>query len=212
MKLRTDFIKSKRAGHASPGLQNHIKPSSLLLYTELEWNSFIGSKWISLFLFLFLCCFIPVHVSIFLCFYSTFFYLYIKFNCILFKEISDSLPLKSSLDISDIIIGVFYRSSHKRCSVKKVFLENSQKFTGKHLCQNLFFNKVAGLRPLLTEHLWWLLLILNIFAIIFLGNFVCDIMRAAAQTDIALLNSGSLRSDTIHPSGPFKMKVMDNLL
>ena len=29
---------------------------------------------------------------------------------------------------------------------KKVFLEIS-KFTGKHLCQCLFFNKVAGLRP-----------------------------------------------------------------
>ena len=39
------------------------------------------------------------------------------------------------------------------------------------------------------------------------GNFICDIMRAATQTDIALLNSGSLRSDTIHKTGPFKMKV-----
>ena len=33
---------------------------------------------------------------------------------------------------------VFY---NKRCS------ENFAKFTGKHLCQSLFFNKVAGLRP-----------------------------------------------------------------
>lgn len=41
---------------------------------------------------------------------------------------------------------------------------------------------------------------------------MCDIMRAATQTDIAILNSGSLRSDTIHPSGPFKMKVINNLL
>lgn len=41
----------------------------------------------------------------------------------------------------------------------------------------------------------------------FIGNFICDIMRAATQTDIALLNSGSLRSDTVHPAGPFKMKV-----
>ena len=29
---------------------------------------------------------------------------------------------------------------------KKVFLEISQKFTGKHLYQSLFLNKVAGLR------------------------------------------------------------------
>ena len=26
-------------------------------------------------------------------------------------------------------------------------LNNFAKLTGKHLCQNLFFNKVAGLRP-----------------------------------------------------------------
>ena len=61
-------------------------------------------------------------------------------------------------------------------------LKNVAKFTGKHLCQSLFFNAVAGLRPatllkkglwrscfpvnfakflrapFLTEHLWWLLL------------------------------------------------------
>ena len=40
------------------------------------------------------------------------------------------------------------------CS-KKVH-RNFSKFTGKHLCQSLFFNKVAGLRPqttFFTEHL-----------------------------------------------------------
>ena len=53
---------------------------------------------------------------------------------------------------------------------KKGVLRNSSKFTGKHLCQRLFFDKVAGLRlfpvnfkkflraPFLIEHLWWLLL------------------------------------------------------
>ena len=30
---------------------------------------------------------------------------------------------------------------------KKGVLKNFTKFTGKHLCQSLFFNKVAGLRP-----------------------------------------------------------------
>ena len=39
------------------------------------------------------------------------------------------------------------RSSHQRCSIKKGVLRNFAKFTGKHLCQSLFFNKVAGLRP-----------------------------------------------------------------
>ena len=47
----------------------------------------------------------------------------------------------------------------QRYSVKKVFLEKGvlfTKFIGTHLCQNLFFNKAAGLRPatLLKKRLW----------------------------------------------------------
>ena len=34
----------------------------------------------------------------------------------------------------------------QRCSVKKGVPRNFEKFTGTHLCQSLFFNKVAGLR------------------------------------------------------------------
>ena len=39
------------------------------------------------------------------------------------------------------------RSSHQSCSVTKGALRNFAKFMGKHQCQNLFFNKVAGLIP-----------------------------------------------------------------
>ena len=48
-----------------------------------------------------------------------------------------------------------YRSSHRRCSVRKRGFRNLAKFTGKSLCQSLFFNKVAG-RPatLLEKKLW----------------------------------------------------------
>ena len=38
------------------------------------------------------------------------------------------------------------RSSRRKCSVRKVVLRNFTKFTGKHLRQSLFFNKVAGHR------------------------------------------------------------------
>ena len=49
-----------------------------------------------------------------------------------------------------------FRSIYRRCSVRIAVLRNFAKFTGKHLCQNLFFNKVAGLRPapLLKKRLW----------------------------------------------------------
>ena len=74
------------------------------------------------------------------------------------------------------------RSSRPKVFCKKGVLRNFTKFTGKHLCQSLFFNNVAGLRPatllkkglwrrcfpvnfvkflrtpFFTEHLWWLLL------------------------------------------------------
>ena len=36
-------------------------------------------------------------------------------------------------------------SSRQRCTIKKSVLEICAKFTGKHPCRSLFFNKVAGL-------------------------------------------------------------------
>ena len=40
------------------------------------------------------------------------------------------------------------RSNHQRYSIIKGVLRNFAKFTGKHLCQSPFFNKVADLRLL----------------------------------------------------------------
>lgn len=45
-----------------------------------------------------------------------------------------------------------------------------------------------------------------------LGNLVCDIMRGAMDADCALLNSGTLRSDCIHPKGPLKMADLTAIL
>ena len=49
-----------------------------------------------------------------------------------------------------------HRNSHQRCSIKKGVLRNFTKFTGKHLCQSIFVNKVAGLSlaTLLKKRLW----------------------------------------------------------
>ena len=46
-----------------------------------------------------------------------------------------------------IAIQMIIRSSHQRCSVRKGFLKNFAKSRGKHLCQVLFFNKIAGPKP-----------------------------------------------------------------
>ncbi|XP_067120161.1 snake venom 5'-nucleotidase-like isoform X1 [Centruroides vittatus] len=45
-----------------------------------------------------------------------------------------------------------------------------------------------------------------------LGNFVCDIMLSSTHSDLALLNSGTLRSDRIHPKGDFTLRDLVTLL
>ncbi|XP_033113355.1 uncharacterized protein LOC117113950 [Anneissia japonica] len=45
-----------------------------------------------------------------------------------------------------------------------------------------------------------------------LGNFVADIMLEAMNADIALINSGTFRSDTLHPEGEFKKKDLKSIL
>ena len=47
-------------------------------------------------------------------------------------------------------VGKWLRSSHRKCSLQKGALRNFTKFTGKQLCQSLFFSKVTGLRPRIT--------------------------------------------------------------
>ena len=88
-----------------------------------------------------------------------------------------------------------YRSSRPEVFCKKGVLRNFVEFTGKHLCQNFFFNKVEGPKPatllkkrpwhrwfpvnfvkflrtaLNIEHLWWLLLYL-----VSLVGKICNIL------------------------------------
>ena len=66
-----------------------------------------------------------------------------------------------------------FKSSNQRCSIKKGALKNFAKFTRKHLCQSLFFDKVVGLRPatLLKEKLWHRWLPVN-FAILLRATFL----------------------------------------
>ena len=40
-----------------------------------------------------------------------------------------------------------------------------------------------------------------------LGNLITDIMKKATRADVALLNSGTMRSDTVHDAGEFRMEV-----
>ena len=57
-----------------------------------------------------------------------------------------NLTYKVSIEVSHISRkNSNYRSSRPEVFCKKGALRNFAKFTGKYLCQNLFFNKVASL-------------------------------------------------------------------
>ncbi len=45
-----------------------------------------------------------------------------------------------------------------------------------------------------------------------LGNFFCDIIMSAVDVDCCILNGGSLRSDRIHPPGPFTLRDLRDIL
>lgn len=45
-----------------------------------------------------------------------------------------------------------------------------------------------------------------------LGNFITDIIHNVTEVDCVILNSGTLRSDTLHPPGKFKMKDLAAIL
>ena len=54
------------------------------------------------------------------------------------------------------VLGPRSRSSHRRCSIKKVVFKIFAKLTGNHLCQSLCFKKVVCLRPAtLSKKKFW---------------------------------------------------------
>ena len=54
-------------------------------------------------------------------------------------------PLIETQSLLVVLLSI-NRNSHQRCSLKNGVLGNVAKFTGKHLRQSIFLNKIAGLR------------------------------------------------------------------
>ena len=73
-----------------------------------------------------------------------------------YPEMNFSLKVKPLLSMKTYNTITFFGSSRPELFCKKGVLRNFTTFKGKHLCQSLFFNKVAGLRPasLLKKRLW----------------------------------------------------------
>ncbi|XP_026333731.1 snake venom 5'-nucleotidase-like isoform X2 [Hyposmocoma kahamanoa] len=45
-----------------------------------------------------------------------------------------------------------------------------------------------------------------------LGNWVCDVLLAATGADLVILNSGTFRSDQIHPAGDFTLRDLSTII
>lgn len=45
-----------------------------------------------------------------------------------------------------------------------------------------------------------------------LGNWVCDVILAATGADLVIINSGTLRSDRIHPAGEFTLRDLKTII
>ena len=107
--------------------------------------------------------------EIFQTFFSEFF---LRIDTHVFRTLSNPVLCESSLNVVnhfrktfakyftlDVLLCSEYsydRSSHRTCYVRKGVLRNFPKFTGKHMCQSPFFNRLAGTRSgsLLKKWLW----------------------------------------------------------
>lgn len=45
-----------------------------------------------------------------------------------------------------------------------------------------------------------------------LGDWVCDVVLSATGADVVIINSGTFRSDQLHPAGPFTMRDLVNVI
>ena len=77
-----------------------------------------------------------------------------------------------------------FRSTRPEVFCKKGVLRNFAKFTGKHLCQSLFFSK----NTFFTEHLRWLLMIVPSIAI---NILFIDIFRWLLYMSFSILMTES---------------------
>ena len=67
----------------------------------------------------------------------------------IFKEVL-YITVFIGIVMQDIVL--YSEAATEVCSIEKDVLKNIAKFTGKHLRQSLFFNKVAGLRLCIKKH------------------------------------------------------------
>ena len=97
-------------------------------------------------LFFFFACFFCILVCLFFCLFFFKLKIYILIQIRLCGQVGDKKTFTRPISRNKTTFFWPYRrencrSSHQRCSVRKCVLRNCAKYTGKHLCQSLFFKK-----------------------------------------------------------------------
>ena len=100
-------------------------------------------------------------------YYLTFVIMYLGDTQFSFFDPETLILIKFSSDNENVPEAVV-----QRCPLRKGILRNFTKFTGKHLYQSLFFNKVAGMRLLLV-FLQKLHICRKIDSILFINLLIC---------------------------------------
>ena len=127
--------------------------------------------------------------------YTTFIELLIKNTLAKSKAI---FVLMEGFHLSYLKEKSHYRSSHRSCSERGRVLRNFAKSTGKHLYQNLFFNKVAVF-SLWKEKLWHRY---------FLANFVKFLRTPFSQNRTLLCDCFCHYEKTDQDKVPFSLRFI----
>jgi 5'-nucleotidase len=134
------------------------------------------------------------------------------------KKVNDKYIIKSGTDFRQFSkIDILFTDSNYEIVVKEINVNSYDFDEDEELKQKLekFSDVVEGKMDSVLGHVGCELD--GRFASIRtketnLGNLVCDVMLASTHSDLAILNSGTLRSDTLHPKGPFKLRDLVTIM
>ncbi|ESO03811.1 hypothetical protein HELRODRAFT_80178 [Helobdella robusta] len=135
-----------------------------------------------------------------------------------FKKMKDNYILKSGTDFREfsLLTLTFEGSKFKDIEVQKI--EVTSNIEEDQVVRNIVEDYSREMAKKLDEVLGVVEVDLDgLFSSVRtketnLGNFLTDIMLAATEANIAFLNSGTIRSDTIHPRGEFKLRDLVSII
>ncbi|KAK6186162.1 hypothetical protein SNE40_008256 [Patella caerulea] len=133
------------------------------------------------------------------------------------KQINGKYVVKSGTDFRNLShISLVKENGNWNIDIKRVDLDSS--IPEDDLIKDMVIAKLAQVDDKMDNRLGEMLVELDgRFSKIRtqetnLGNFITDVILTATNADVALLNSGTFRSDRVHPRGEFKIRDLLTIL